>query len=361
MKYSKISIAFLSKTYVLFALMICCANRIAAQYKMKGSIIADTIKSKVLVANKIGLNRSRDIKIYLPPGYSLSKKNYPVVYYLHSLFVNPNHVISDHKTPEIIDKSIVKNTSKDFIFVIADFTSPTIGSLFENSSTSGYWLDFISKELVTHIDENYRTISDKKSRAVIGHFIGGRGALKVGMEYPDIFSIIYAMHPVATGSGYLPRVSLDIDWDKIHKAKLYEDLKGTGITQFFTSVCQAFLPNPNRPPLYCDFLLEKDQDGELKLYPKNIRKEQKEFHLDERLDEYAENLRSLKAIAFDWARFDQTQAHVISNRRFSKKLMDIGVEHIGEEYVGDPWNKYWGENGRIATRILPFLNKHLEF
>ncbi|WP_299314705.1 alpha/beta hydrolase-fold protein [uncultured Aquimarina sp.] len=337
------------------------SSKIVAQYQMKGKVINDTIYSKVLTVNKIELNTRRNIKIYLPPGYSSSKNKYPVVYYFHSLFENPNHVISNHKTPEIIDKSIAKNQSEEFIFVVADFTSPTIGSLFENSETSGFWLDFIRKELVPFIDQKYRTISDKNSRAVIGHFMGGRGALKVAMTYPEIFSIVYALHPVATGSGYLPRASLDIDWNIIHTAKSYKEIEGTGRTQIFASICQAFLPNPNRPPFYCDFLFEKDEKGILKLNPKNVRKEQKEFHLDEKLDEYVDNLRSLKAIAFDWARFDQTQAHVISNRRFSKKLMDIGVDHEGIEFVGDPWNKYWGDNGRIATRVLPFLNKHLKF
>ncbi|WP_298545727.1 alpha/beta hydrolase-fold protein [uncultured Aquimarina sp.] len=347
-------------TFVIFFMIFFLPNAFG-QYLMKGSVINDTITSKVLEKNKVGLSTKRNIKIYLPPSYATSKKNYPVVYYLHNVFSNPSIVINDHKTPEIIDKNISEDRSNEFVFVVADFTSPTIGSLFENSSTSGYWLDFITKELVVYIDQNYRTIPNNNSRAVIGHFMGGRGALKLGMAYPEVFNIVYAMHPVATGTGYLPRASLDIDWKKIHSAKSYKVIEGTGRTQIFTSICQAFLPNTNRPPFYCDFLFEKDDKGVLKIHPKNIRKEQKEFHLDEKLDEYADNLRSLKAIAFDWARFDQTQAHVISNRRFSKKLMDIGVDHQGIEFVGDPWNKYWGDEGRIAKRVLPFLNEHLKF
>ncbi|MHA7059575.1 alpha/beta hydrolase [Aquimarina sp. M1] len=349
------------QTIAICFFILCFSSKTFAQYALKGKIVDDTIHSKILSKNKIGLNTHRNIKIYLPPGYSQSQNNYPVVYYLHSLFENPNTIISDHKTPEIIDKNIAQNVSKEFIFVVPDFTSSTIGSLYENSSTSGFWEDFITKELVPYIDKNYRTISSNDSRAVIGHFMGGRGALKLAMTYPEIFSVVYALHPVATGSGYLPRVSLDVNWNQVLLAKSYQDIGDDIRTKIFTSVCQAFLPNPDRPPLYCDFLFEKDKNGSVTLHPQNIRKEQKGFHLDERLDEYADNLRSLKAIAFDWARFDQTQAHIISNRRFSKKLMDIGVDHQGIEFVGDPWNKYWGDQGRIATRMLPFLNKHLKF
>ncbi|WP_378172523.1 alpha/beta hydrolase [Aquimarina sp. SS2-1] len=361
MKYSIKCKAFSFRIVFVNILVFLFSINTFAQHQMKGEVMDDTIFSKVLTANKIGLNTKRNIKIYLPPGYSQSKKKYPVVYYLHSLFENPNHIVSDHKTPEIIDKSIESNQSKEFIFVVADFTSTNVGSLYENSNTSGRWLDFITMELLPYIDQNYKTISNKNSRAVIGHFMGGRGALQLGMAYPDLFSVVYALHPVATGSGYLPRVSLAIDWDKVHAAESYAEINENVMTQIFTSVCQAFLPNPERPPLYCDFLFEKDENGKLVLHPKNVRKERKGFHLDESLDEYGDNLRSLKAIAFDWARFDQTQAHVISNRRFSKKLMDLGVEHIGEEFVGDPWNKYWGDDGRIATRVIPLLNKHLKF
>ena len=361
MKYYNPHTILLNKPYKLLLAVLILTTTIEAQYQMKGIIANDSITSAILAKNEIGLNTLRTIKIYLPPGYSSSKKNYPAVYYLHSLFENPNHVISDHKTPEIIDKSIVKNASREFIFIVADFTSPTVGSLYENSPTSGYWLDFISKELVPFIDQKYRTIPHKNSRAVIGHFMGGRGALKVAMEFPEMFSIVYALHPVATGSGYLPRVSLGIDWEKVHRAKSYKDIGEDIRTKIFTSVCQAFLPNPDRPPLYCDFLYEKDESGTLQLQPDNVRKEQTGFHLDEQLDKYADHLRSLKAIAFDWARFDPTQDHVISNRRFSKLLMDIGVDHEGVEFVGDPWNKYWGDEGRIANQVLPFLNKHLSF
>ena len=361
MKNNHFHIQFLYKVSQTILILLIFITTAEAQYQLQGSIFNDTISSEILVKNKIGLNTTRTIKIYLPPGYSSSKKNYPTVYYLHSLFENPNHVISDHKTPEIIDKSIVKNTSREFIFVVADFTSPTVGSLYENSPTSGYWLDFISKELVPFIDQKYRTIPHKNSRAVMGHFMGGRGALKVAMEFPEMFSIVYALHPVATGSGYLPRVSLGIDWEKVHRATSYKDIGEDIRTKIFTSVCQAFLPNADRPPLYCNFLYEKDESGTLQLHPQNVRKEQNGFHLDEQLDKYADHLRSLKAIAFDWARFDPTQDHVISNRRFSKLLMDIGVDHEGVEFVGDPWNKYWGDEGRIATIVLPFLNTHLSF
>jgi len=50
---------------------------------------------------------------------------------------------------------------------------------------------------------------------------------------------------------------------------------------------------------------------------------------------------------------------VTSNREFRCKLEDLGIEHEAEEYRGDPFNRTWTDDGRFATRVLPFLQKHL--
>jgi hypothetical protein len=84
------------------------------------------------------------------------------------------------------------------------------------------------------------------------------------------------------------------------------------------------------------------------------------FLLDETLNEAAPALRSMRGLAFDWGRFDTTQAHVSSNRQFSRKLEDLGVEHEAEEYRGDPFNRTWTDDGRFAKRALPFLARHLK-
>ncbi|MEL7268309.1 MAG: alpha/beta hydrolase-fold protein [Bacteroidota bacterium] len=350
--------------FLLTALLCVSTSSISAQNReadLSQRILTKIIHSDILGENQIGIDTLRQVHVYLPPSYHQGIRSFPVVYYLHNFFDKPETLLTDRNVPSIIEKKFQDKLSKEFILVVADFTSPTIGSLYENSTTSGLWLDFIVKELIPFVDEEFKTLPRSDSRALVGDFMGGRGTLKLAISHPELVSILYALHPVATGSGYLPRNSLDVDWEQIHKATSYDELRGTGRTQIFASICQAFLPNPNHPPLYADFHFERGPDGTLEFKAERARKEMRAFHLDETIDENLGNLKKLKAIAFDWGRFDVTQAHVISNRRFSKKLMDLGIEHIGEEFVGNPWNKYWGEEGRFVTRVLPFLNKYLEF
>jgi S-formylglutathione hydrolase FrmB len=326
----------------------------------KGTIVTRTIRSTILADNKIGLDPNREVKIYLPPSYQSSSKPYPVVYFCHNIFWGPDEIMADGHLIGLLDRAMTTNASKEFIMVFANFRGPGFGCLYENSATTGRWLDFISQELITFVDQSFRTLRNKDSRSVTGDFMGGRGALKLAMSYPSLFGSVYAMHPVATGNGSLPWAVLNVNWDKINKAKNYDELAGADRTGIFVAIHQAFLPNPNRPPFYCDFSIEI-VNGERKLNVENMIKTKKEFLLDQTLPESAANLRQLKGIALDWGRYDETIAHVESNRAFSSKLEDLGIVHTAEEYNGTPSGKLWTNDGRFYTRVLPFLNQYLTF
>ena len=170
----------------------------------KGTVISEKFTSTILRENMVGLKEVRNIKIYLPPGYETSTKLYPVVYYFHSMFGNPDYILGGDHVVKLLDSGFATGVVKEFIFVVGDYSSPTVGSLYENSPVSGRWLDHTAKELVPFIDCKFRTIRHRNSRAVVGDFMGGRGALKLAMTHANLFGVVYAMHPVATGSGYLP-------------------------------------------------------------------------------------------------------------------------------------------------------------
>lgn len=357
----------------LVALVISNATGILAQSDTKtknkgtapevkhGTIVTEKLASGILRENLIDLDPNRNIKVYLPPGYANSGKSYPVVYYLHNAWWNSEKLFEGGNLVKFLERGFTNGIVKEFIFVAADFSTTTTGSIYENSPVSGRWLDFITGELVPFIDKQFRTLPHRDSRGLVGDFFGGRGVLKLAMIHSHLFSVAYAMHPVATGTGYTPVPYVEVDWRKIHQAKSFTDLPGNSRTQLFVSICQAFLPNPGRLPFHCDFFMEYE-NGELKPHIENIRKGYiAGFLLEETLDESAAHLKNMRGFAFDWGRFDPVQSHVYSNQAFSRKLEDLGVEHEAEEYRGNPWDKTWTENGRFYTRVLPFINRHLVF
>ena len=324
----------------------------------RATLVEEAFVSSVLRDNRIGLNPERSIKVLLPPGYARSKLRYPVVYFLHNAWYGPGQMIEDGRAQRLIERAFADGVAPEFIFVIADYTGPTTGSLYENSPVSGRWIDYTVDEVVPMIDSRYRTLAQRESRAVVGDFFGGRGALKLAMTRANVFGAAYALHPVATGTGDIPWSGLEIDWARIHAAGTYGELGGLGRTQIFWAIHQAFAPNVAAPPCFCDFYTEM-KDGKAAYNPDRAIAMQKSFLLDETLADSAEALRTMRGLALDWGRFDTTQAHVTSNRLFSRKLEDLGIAHEAEEYRGDPWNRTWSDDGRFAERVLPFLRKHL--
>lgn len=326
----------------------------------RGTVITETLNSAILKENRIGIDPNRYIKVYLPPGYADSRNAYPVIFYFHNIFWSAEKMFAENHLEKILDRGFAEKIVGDFILVAADFSTPTTGCIYENSPISGCWLDFTTQELVPFIDNTFRTIRHRNSRALIGDGMGGRGALKLAMEHADLFSVVYALHPVATGIGQLPWFYTPIDWSKIHQGKTYSDLGSDTRTHLFVTICQAFLPNPSRPPFFCDFYTEM-VNGVLKFDPEKVQKTKAGFLLEETLKESAANLRTMRGIAFDWGRYDQVQAHIYANQGFSRKLEDLGIEHEAEEYRGNPWDRTWTDNGRFYTRVLPFLARHLQF
>jgi pimeloyl-ACP methyl ester carboxylesterase len=351
----------------LFVVITCMAmTSLCAQSRPKakstgaeakqGTLVTETLTSSILRDTKIGVDPNRSIHVYLPPGYATSGKSYPVVYYCHSTYSNPTNVLREGNVASLLDQAIERNVIKPIIFVVADYSTALTGSFYENSVVSGRWLDFTAQELVPFVDHTFRTLRSADSRALAGHFMGGRGALKLAMDHAELFSVVYAMHPVATGTGYQSWSNFPTDWWKILNAKSPEELKG----DFILGMSRAFLPNVDRPPFYCDFFMELE-NGNLKLDPEKTAKTQATFLLDRMLPESAAHLRSMHGIAFDWARYDSNQDHVLAARAFSIKLDDLGIEHEAEEYRGDPFHTVWGEDGRFYTRALPFFARHLVF
>lgn len=324
-----------------------------------GTVITERLVSTILRKTRTGLDSNRNIKIYLPPGYAKSGKAYPVVYYCHSIFQSPEKMLENGNIITLLERGFANGIIQEFIFVVGDYTSPTTGSLYENSPATGRWLDYTIQELVPFIDSRFRTIRRAESRALAGDMMGGRGALLLAMRNPEIFSVVYAMNPLGTGPGVLPIQSYP-NWQKMHEAKSFADLQNEHISQIFITMAQAFLPNPNRPPFYCDFIMEME-DGKLTFNAEHARKQVAGFSLYDKLDDYAENLRKLLSIAFDWSRYDPIPDHIHGTQEFTRKLESFGIEHEAEEYRGVYWLENWAEDGRFYKRLLPFLQQHLLF
>ena len=326
----------------------------------KGQVIERELQSKNFARNKIGTSPVRKLAIYLPPGYETSSKCYPVIYFLPNNFEGNYRFIFDGKGAQsLFDRAIAAGVIKEFILVSIDMTTPLGNSWSVNSPVTGNWEDFIIQELVPFVDSTFRTLRGRESRGIAGAFMGAYGAIRLTMRHPDVFASVYGLHPVGTGSGLKIMDSLP-NWEILANAKSLNDVKKDGYSWIFTTIFQAHLPNPDKPPLFVDLSAHKEGDR-LVIDSRLMERLRNNFFLESMIPQYADNLKSLRGFKFDWARSDENQDHVYSNQALTHKLNEFGIAHEAEEYNGWWAEPNWGADGRVYTEVLPFFQRHLVF
>ncbi|HEY7074562.1 MAG TPA: alpha/beta hydrolase-fold protein [Solirubrobacteraceae bacterium] len=126
--------------------------------------------------------------IYLPPGYATSGRRYPVIYALHGL---PSGHRGYRHLPIAQWGAIAAAAGRPVIIVAPQGardgdTDPE----WHDWGTGRDWESAVAVDLVHDIDSTYRTIPDRRARAIIGLSAGGYGAALIGLRHLDEFSII---------------------------------------------------------------------------------------------------------------------------------------------------------------------------
>lgn len=327
----------------------------------KSQLVAREIQSRSFAQNKIGVSSVRKLVVYLPAGYNSEAAHYPVVYFLpNPLESSFRAFFDDRGAQSVLDRAIAAGTIRKFILVDVDMSTRLGCSWYVNSSVTGNWEDFMVQELVPYIDANFRTIPKRDSRGIAGDFMGGYGAIRFGMKYPQVFGAVYALHPVGTGNGVKVLAGLP-NLDLMENAKMLDEVKKDGYSTIFTSIFEAHVPNPDNPPLYIDYPASRVQ-GKFIIDAKVMDRLRNNFFLESLIGQYADNLKSLRGFKFDWPRSDLNWDHVYANQAFTHKLNEYGIVHEAEEYNGT-WsdNPNWSADGRMMTDVLPFFQAHLVF
>ena len=127
--------------------------------------------------------------VYLPPEYESSlDKRYPVIYWLHGCGGNESQGLAQ---------------AAKFHAAIAAGQTPPVIVVFPNGGAKSEYRDWreqnvmpetmIIRELIPYIDEHYRTKTAPFGRALEGMSMGGNGALKLALKYPEMFGSVVAI------------------------------------------------------------------------------------------------------------------------------------------------------------------------
>ncbi|HEX2868219.1 MAG TPA: alpha/beta hydrolase-fold protein [Ignavibacteriales bacterium] len=138
-----------------------------------GKIENRTISSRKALA-------SYQIRIYLPAGYNKDNaERYPAAYFQDGFeYINLGSAVN------VIDNMTDSGKIKP---VIAVFVQPNNRNDEYAGGKRTAYREFFAYELVPFIDSLYKTLTDPKSRLVLGDSYGGNISALIAFNYPDIF------------------------------------------------------------------------------------------------------------------------------------------------------------------------------
>lgn len=152
-----------------------------------------------------GLEGSRDLWLYLPPGYEQEGDSYPVIY-MHdgqNLF-DPNAFYGGWKVDQVIDSLLAKGQLMEVIVAgiantpdrmdeytqVEDFL-PAYGGLLGGAAPA--YATMVVQNVKPFMDSRYRTRPEREYTAMLGSSLGGLVSFYTGYAYSDVFGKVGGM------------------------------------------------------------------------------------------------------------------------------------------------------------------------
>lgn len=128
------------------------------------------------------MSREMPYRLVLPRGYDSpgnKERRWPVAYLLHGLTGHYDNWTNKNPGGLVTDEFIIVTPEGGDGWYTDSATVPS--DRFES---------YFIQELIPEIDARYRTMSERRGRAVAGLSMGGYGSIKFGLKYPDKFYIV---------------------------------------------------------------------------------------------------------------------------------------------------------------------------
>lgn len=303
-----------------------------------------TVKADVITSYFYSDSLGYDMyyEIVLPPSYeSNPDSTYPSIYFLHGFGLDYSWYGS---VVSVFEDMMVSGEIRESILIKPDgFVIPYLGSMYTNSDYNGQFEDYIVQDLISHIDGSYNTIDNSSYRAIMGHSMGGYGAVKLSIKFPELFQV------AASHSGPVAIENVIPDLLPVLLAETgilgYQPWNGT-VSLFMYSASAAFSPDVDDWPYYVDLPVD---------YYGNVIDEVWDLWLGhDALTLAQENLANIQSIRFYMDCGDQDDYLFYNHSTsFSEFLDEVNINHVYETYPGDHFTEVL--NGDRFPYSLAFI------
>lgn len=128
------------------------------------------------------LNQTRRMHVWTPAGYEKSADRLPVLYLVHGGGDTDNAWPGVGCAGDILDNLMAEGKIKPMIVVMPD------GSI----DVSMFAKDMI-ESIIPFIEDNYRVLTDRNSRAMAGLSMGGMETLETTLNNPELFGYVWVL------------------------------------------------------------------------------------------------------------------------------------------------------------------------
>ena len=132
------------------------------------------------------LKATMHARVVLPAGYEGSSRRYPVVYFLHGL---PATSVS-YSGLRWVARALAETGKPAILVAPQGARDDDTDAEYLDWGAGRNWDTYVSSELVHVIDSRFRTIAERRGRAIVGLSAGGYGAAAIGFNHLGKYAAI---------------------------------------------------------------------------------------------------------------------------------------------------------------------------
>lgn len=160
-----------------------------------GTLVVLEHQSSILKDNPLGDPSVRKVGVWLPPQYDdTPNRRFPVLYdlvgFTGSGLAHTNWKPFGDNVPERAARLIHEKKMGPVILVFPDCFTALGGNQYVNSSAIGNYADYLTREIIPFVDQEFRTLASRDHRGCFGKSSGGYGAMIHGMKYSKYWGAI---------------------------------------------------------------------------------------------------------------------------------------------------------------------------
>jgi len=142
----------------------------------------------VVRAHSAALRGTEHYEVYLPPDYGRSTRRYPVVYLLHGLPASAHSF--EHPRVARLGQIAAARGRPAIVVSPQGARRGDRDPEWHDWGAGRNWETAVARDATADVDRRFRTIADRRARAIIGISGGGYGAMLIGLHHLDTYAAI---------------------------------------------------------------------------------------------------------------------------------------------------------------------------